>query len=351
MAVVERTVVVDTNVFANGEFSCSRFKKLVKRVEKKGHRLVVPLVVVWEWAEHAQAAHELYRSQARFAARRIDPLLRGAIDVPPPADIEGLVAAIDRAVTAAGAEIADPPEGSGVDSVRQQVLQIRHGVKIEQVKTGAADALLAATVRSVADEAPGAILVSADKRLGSLVHDPPRARVVDRLPDLWNLLLAIAPAERVVVERFEEYVLNRVKEDLAEGNYPLPSGTPQYGQAVAELLDVHHDAELFDLTVNSVSEVRAVESEIVEDDDERFLSAELAFVGFVGASSWRFGGPDDDLIHEYGEGEVQIKVMATGDMDEEFNPVSYELDGPIRLEVTEAYWDALAERLEVEDPP
>ncbi len=350
MAVVKVTVLVDTNVFANGEFSSSRFEKLVKRVEKKGQRLVVPLVVVWEWAQHAQAAHELYRSQARFAARRIDPLLREAIDVPPPADIDNLVAAIVKAVTTAGAEVADPPEGSGVDAVRQQVLQVGHGAKAEQVKTGAADALLAATVDSIADETPGAILVSADKRLGSFVHDPPRVHVVEGVPDLWNLLLTVAPAETVVVERFEEYVLNRVKQELAEGNYPLPSGSPQYDRAVAEVLDLHRDAELFDLTILNVSEVRAVESEVVGDDDERFLSAELAFFGFVGAFSWRFGGPDDELIHEYGEGEVQIKVVATGDLDEEFNPVSYELDGPIRLEVTEEYWDAVADQLEVEDP-
>ena len=345
VAIVEVTVLVDTNVFANGEFSNAGFQKLVKRVERKGHRLVVPLVVVWEWAEHAQAAHELYRSQARFAAKRIDPLLRGAVDVPPAADIEMLVALIVNAVTAAGGEVADPPEGSGVHAIRQQVLQIGHGTKIDRVKTGAADALLAATVESVADDTPPVVVVSADQRLGSLVHDPPRVRVVERVPDLWNLLLTVAPAERVVVERFEKYVLNRIEEEIADGRHPLPSGSPRYDRAVAQVLDVHDEADAFDLAILNVSAVRAVDSEVVQDDDDRFLSAELVFVAVVGASSWRVGGPEGELISEYGEGEVQINVMATGDLDEEFNPVSYELDGPIRLEVTEPYWDEFAEQV------
>jgi hypothetical protein len=65
------TVVVDTNVFENGLFSEGLFTKLVQRVERKGHDLCVPRVVVWEWAEHAKSLHDAYVSQARFAARRI----------------------------------------------------------------------------------------------------------------------------------------------------------------------------------------------------------------------------------------------------------------------------------------
>lgn len=350
VAVVEFAVVVDTNVFENGEFSNTRFQKLAKRVEKKGHTLIVPAVVVWEWAEHAHAAHELYRSQARYAARRIDSLFRGAIEVPAPSDVEELVAAIFDAVIATGAGVADPPDGSAVDAVRQQVLQIGHGVKSEKVKTGAADALLAATVESIADERGGAILVSADERLTSLVHDPPRVRVVKRLPDLWKLLIAVAPAEAVVVERFTKYALDSINAELAEGKSPLPTGRPHYDQAVSEALDLNDDSELFDLTLHEVLQVEALEPEVVQDDDVRFLSAELVVVGFVGAFSWRIAGPDAELVHDYGEAELRITLTATADLDEEFNPISFELDGPVTLQISDTYWNERAEEDEFEGP-
>ncbi len=350
MAVVEVTVVVDTNIFANGEYSSRRFKKLVKRAERKGHRLVVPRVVVWEWAEHARAAHDLYRSQARFAARRIDPLLRDAINVPPAANVEALVDTIAKDISDAGAEVVDPPDLSGLDAVRQQVLQIGHGTKRDQIKTGAADALVAATVDIVAEEQQPVVLVTGDQHLRSLVDDPPRVRVVADAHDLWSLLAVVAPAEPVVVKRFEQFVLESVRQEIAEGAYPLPSGIPRYDQHVAEALDVSNEAEVYDVTILGIDKVTADDTEVVEDDEERFLTAELTLSGTVGAFSWRLGGPDDELIHDYGEGDVQIRVTGTADLDDTFHPLSYELDGPVRLEVPEEYWDVFAGVGGVQDP-
>lgn len=155
-------IVLDTNALPHGQFSLKALKALVD-VAGRGASIVIPEVVIWEWAEHALSAHVALEEAIR--RHRVDEgiIQRPIIDTAPP--ISELVERIG-ATLPHGVRVWHPEEADWRTAVRDQILQIGSGEAKSGIKTGASDALVLACVENESNYAENAVvLLTSDKRL------------------------------------------------------------------------------------------------------------------------------------------------------------------------------------------
>jgi rRNA-processing protein FCF1 len=154
-------IVLDTNAMPHGQYSAA-FLRALKDLVGRGASLVVPEVVVWEWAEHARSAHVALEEAIK--GHRVDRgiLNHAAIESAP--SIEDLVLRIE-AKLAPDASVWRPSDDAWRGALRDQVLQIGSGETKSNVKTGASDAIVFACVEYESDHAEGAVVVLTSDRL------------------------------------------------------------------------------------------------------------------------------------------------------------------------------------------
>lgn len=208
------TIVLDTNAMPHGQYRSRTINEL-RRFVGDATSIVVPEVVVWEWAEHAHRAQ--LALQLTVEQHRVDPGIVPGTIAPTTPSLEHLVGAIAAALADQDVELWTPGHEAWKDAVRQQVLQVGSGETKKDVKTGAADAIVLKCAESFAYESePPVILLTSDAQLrltatrevadlmtANGTHDVLRkiseftpatidleVRAAEVLPDLFNARLA-----------------------------------------------------------------------------------------------------------------------------------------------------------------
>ena len=154
-------VVIDTNFVGKGRFSPKQITGLGQRISASGALLLVPEVVVWEWAEHLVSDVRL----AKESLNRIEPYSELFSTVG-----AELTTSVDEAVETISAHIDGQDSfavsrlhgDDAIRSIRDQILQTGAGETKSGIKTGAADSTVLALIeRESRDLAAGQVLILA----------------------------------------------------------------------------------------------------------------------------------------------------------------------------------------------
>ncbi|MGO4104700.1 hypothetical protein AB4Y63_12160 [Leifsonia sp. YAF41] len=231
-------VILDTNSLPHGHYSERALVRLIE-IAGRGASIVVPEVVLWEWAEHARASQMEFAETVR--QHRVDAQLVTKPKIPEIPSIDGVIASI-RNLLNGRATIWSPAQDVWREAVRQQVLQIGSGETKKDVKTGAADAVVFACVASELETAEGAvILLTSDQKLGDnckKVFD--EVLVASGSGNLLTQLNKFEPAEEDLSLRTEETLTEYLNENIADFGDALPfedfgfefhSGSERYSSA------------------------------------------------------------------------------------------------------------------------
>lgn len=220
-------VVVDTNVLGAGRLQIDQIKGLADELLDVDVEVVVPEVVVWEWAEHARSDLVSLEETTRLLRKRLGRA--GLDDLHPAASAEGSgIPDVQEIVDRIMAQLVDvlnvrvlstSPEAA-LDGLRSQVLQTGAGSRKPSAggtKTGAADAAWVYDALTLAGGDPA--------RLAFLTKDSDpasacRARGVDP-PPTFGSRVAVVNALRHLVEEVRRglvreltsYVLDEVADD------------------------------------------------------------------------------------------------------------------------------------------
>jgi rRNA-processing protein FCF1 len=205
-------IVLDANFLARGHFSVRRLRHLVDSFAGSGVEIVVPEVVVWEWAEHTAATVDaLVEQHERFPVDR-------SLYAPPPLPqaptrtefVSIVMGALPKEIT-----LWKPSKDDWRAAVEAQVLQTGTGERKEGVKTGAADHVVMACVRSQMDErldAEAIVLATGDKNLQRVCKAAFGGNVLYASSDqeLLTRLIEFEPAADELAYSVEEELRHRV---------------------------------------------------------------------------------------------------------------------------------------------
>lgn len=340
--VVDVIVVIDTGFIRGGDFKSNVLMKIARRLRRRGCVVVVPEVVVWEWAEHAHNALTVLRQHCRHASHRVDPALGLPIAEPALPTVEELVQSISRLVESMDIDVRSTDPDSAVEAIRQQVLQVGHGSRTEGVKTGAADVLVLSAVEQAAEDVR-VVLCSRDRALAAMAESLPRVRAVQAERELWEMLLKVAPAMDDVASRVSAYLLKAIQKSINTGTEPLPLSGFQPGEALLRQWGLRATESVqVDANLIAVSDVQVIEPDLYTE--EGFMTTDVVVRGVIGVWNWYFGGEDSTLTDEYAEDEVDIHVSASIDLDSEYNPVDFTVDDLLGVE---SIWEEVLPRDEV----
>lgn len=210
-------IVFDANLPARGHFSSDRLQHLIDMLGSDVE-IVVPEVVIWEWAEHAVTTIEaLVDEHLRL---RVDRLLYAPPVMPEPPDKEALVASI-RDSLPRGVRVWRPNSHESLDAVRAQVLQTGTGDRKKGVKTGAADHLVLACVSAQLGDrqsAEAVVLASGDKHLRDTCEAAFGEEVLFASSDyeLLRRLREFEPATDELLEAAEEALRDRIRDGQSD---------------------------------------------------------------------------------------------------------------------------------------
>lgn len=211
-------IIIDSNVMRRGHFSVAALADWVDAAGGGEVTILVPEVVLWEWAEHASLA------SATLAAQHADFPVEPAIFTPPaiptfpPKDelVDLLAAKLP-----AGVEVWEPKDSEWREAVQEQVLQIGVGERKEGIKTGASDAIVRACVRSqiaIRSGTEAVILATNDKHLrrACVAEFGDEVLFANGTRDLWSRLIEFAPAKADLTEEVEEQLRTLVTDPASD---------------------------------------------------------------------------------------------------------------------------------------
>lgn len=208
---------MDTNALPHGHFNGKALRHL-RNIVGVNSSVVVPEVVVWEWAEHAHRAQ--LALSLTVEQHRVDPAIIPRSEVPAAPPIEDVIAAVTSALVDARVEIWSPKPETWKDAIRQQILQVGSGEVKKDVKTGAADAVVLACaeeLRCVFE--PPVILLSSDSRLRSrAAEEVDDLFVANGIRDVLKQLSDFEPAPEDLEVRAAEVLPDVLNERIAEGS-------------------------------------------------------------------------------------------------------------------------------------
>ncbi len=334
-AIAEVAVVVDTNFVGRGNFRLGELKKLAARLQKRGHRLLIPEVVVWEWAEHAHTALQRCATEVQQTRNRVDGSLGIAVDVPNVPTVEMLIGTITKLLHEAGAEVVETDPDAAATGIQHQVTQNGMGSKKTGVKTGAADSLVLHVVQIQTEEMP-VILCTNDKQLAQAAADTSdQVRIAHTRRELWDILLVVAPAKEDFVQQLQDYVLETVREELAAYQRDLlVVGQPYIDRGDLDELGFHmEDSMGLDVTLEHVESIHLDDVDVYSDEDPPFASAQVRALCELQLINWFFGGEDLELIDEWSTDSGQLTTQITVDLDRDLKPVGFDVDGPPSFEL------------------
>jgi predicted nucleic acid-binding protein len=210
-------LVLDTNALRRGHFSTKALRQWIEAVGEDAD-ILIPEVVIWEWAEHAASAHTTLQSQLQEF--RVDP---GLYKRPTLADQVSIESLVDRitGLLPNSIRVWSAPDSVWKRAIMDQVLQIGSGERKEGVKTGAADSVVLACVQEQVDDrrnAEAILLATKDTRLKAncsrlfgeevLLAESPVA--------LLERLNAFEPAEQELYEATEEVLRGLVTDTSSD---------------------------------------------------------------------------------------------------------------------------------------
>lgn len=273
-------VILDTNALPHGHYSERALVRLIE-IAGRGATIVVPEVVVWEWAEHAHAAQAGLAEVVR--QHRVDAKVVPRPVIPETPPIDEVVAAIRNLMRGRGT-IWAPSQEVWREAVRQQVLQIGSGETKKEVKTGAADAVVLACVAAQLESAEGAvILVTSDRKVSD---DCKKAfgnvLIASGSGNLLTQLNKFEPAEEDLSLRTEETLTEYLNKNIAEIGEAIPfddfgfelhSASQRYGSDTTPRV-----------TAMELAHIDVVEThgfQITRTEDRRYGLAKLRIFGEV----------------------------------------------------------------------
>lgn len=139
-------VVVDTNVFGRGRLDVAAIEGMAQDLRPVAVEVVVPEVVLWEWADHARTDLETFYADARALRRaRLDGLVPGIGQVTGQVpEVEEILAKMTTVLGGLdNVRVLPASEAGALAGVRAQVLRQGAGRRKtdDGEKTGAADTL------------------------------------------------------------------------------------------------------------------------------------------------------------------------------------------------------------------
>lgn len=325
-------VILDSNFAGRGRFDRDRLVALARKVEGRGVVLVVPEVVVWEWAEHAARDHsELSKAVREF---QVDTALMDAPTLPVCASVDEL---IDRILTnmPAGCEVAWANDGDFRHAVRAQVLQTGTGERKDGVKTGAADDLVLRCVQREVEEREllqPIVVATGDKHLAEVCVREFGADVIvaPNQKVLLERLLAFVPATQELVERLEQdlspYLTN---EAVAASLVRFAQGFDIVASEKARSPWERQDLRLRQVEILELEDLK-VES---RDDGTRIAAADARIFGSfeLDVSEYEIVGDDDGEVERvpvwHGTMNGMVDVPLTIELDAEWSVLRVEAAG------------------------
>lgn len=194
-------VILDTNALPRGNFSLTSLERLQRTVGQEA-AILVPEVVVWEWAEHARASYVAVEEAAK--AIRTDASILERPHVPPAPSVEEIAERIIDSLPT-GVSIWTPPSEVWREALRDQVMQIGSGEIKGLVKTGAADAVVLACVEAESDQAEDVVLLlTNDKKLRNNASRFENVRCASGDQGLLAAIYTFTPATEDLIVRLME---------------------------------------------------------------------------------------------------------------------------------------------------
>jgi hypothetical protein len=206
----------------HGQFSGSALQSL-RDVAGHGASIVIPEVVIWEWAEHARAAHVALEETIK--KHRVDVSLAIRPSIAPAPSVDELVRLIEEALPYE-VSVWRPNEDSWRAAVRDQVLQVGSGEIKGNVKTGASDAIVFACVEHQSHHAEGAVvMLTSDKLLRkNLATSFANVRSASGTGALLSALNTFVPDTNDLAVRLMEDLPLYLNERLGDSGEILPFG-------------------------------------------------------------------------------------------------------------------------------
>jgi len=260
-------VIVDTNALPRGQFSLPALARLIKEAGDAAV-VVIPEVVVWEWAEHAYATYVAVEEAAK--AVRVDASILAHPVVTPAPSVEELAKRIENSFPAQ-VRLWSPNSDVWRSALRDQVLQVGSGETKGDVKTGAADALVLACVEAQSAMSEDVVLlVTNDKKLqkNALLFENVRCATGDKglLAAMHSFTPATDDLEVRLIEQLPEYLNIRIGEEgeaisFAEYGVGVHFGAGHSGWPAEAILSTIwfksiDIAEIHDLKIDSGEERR-----------------------------------------------------------------------------------------------
>lgn len=207
-------IVVDTNALPRGHFSLPALARLIKEAGDSAD-VVIPEVVVWEWAQHAYATYVAVEEAAK--AVRVDASILARPVVTPAPSVEELAERIENSFPAQ-VRLWSPDGDVWRSALRDQVLQVGSGETKGDVKTGAADAVVLACVEAESAVSEDVVLlVTNDKKLqkNALMFENVRCATGEKglLAAMYSFTPATDDLAVRLMEELPEYLNIRISEE------------------------------------------------------------------------------------------------------------------------------------------
>lgn len=273
-------IVLDTNAMPQGQFSSAALRAL-RGVAGRGASVVIPEVVIWEWAEHARSAHVALEETIK--RHRVDEGLVARPSIVSTPLIEDLVHAIEDSLPHEVA-VWRPDDGDWRAAVRDQVLQVGSGETKGNVKTGASDAIVLACVEHESNHAEGAVvLLTSDKLLRKNVAARfGNVRVASGTGALLQALSTFVPAPEDLALRLMEELPIYLSERLGDYGEILPLHDLGVAMEVhGEYYRSRDQNGLSSLVITDVEQAEIHDFRVEADGSERVALAELRLFGTI----------------------------------------------------------------------
>lgn len=264
---------------SRGQYSRAALDSLISAAGRAAS-VVIPEVVIWEWAEHAHSAHVALEEAVR--RNRVDDVVIRRPVVEPVPPIDELVRRIEDSLPAE-VQVWRPRSEAWRLALREQVLQTGSGETKNNVKTGAADAVVLACVESESEGAEDAVVIlTGDKRLQRSAARFENVRHATGAGGLLAALRTFAPATDDLAIRLMEQLPEYLNERF--GDHAETLSFREHGVVVeigADRTGLKGKAELAELMITHVDIAEIGNIRVEVDGDERIGLAELRVFGNI----------------------------------------------------------------------